>query len=174
MRHSTNGAMITASHIRMPSQPALSYPAPEEAAQAYTSRELENTVYPPLFSRLLDEPRSRVRLWIRKEPLASFRIQGISKRVPSPALLYSFLSSPCLPSFVVGGATFVHPVAYWALCASDLRRLTRLVMGRRTVWRRDLICSNEARAVQILVLNELQPRIMHMEIEILVAEYQTS
>lgn len=47
-------------------------------------------------------------------------------------------------------------------------------MGRRTVRRRDLICSNEARAVQILVLNESQPRIMHIEIEILVAEYQTS
>ena len=54
--------MITVTHIRMPSQLALPYPAPEEAAQAYTSRELVNAVYPLLFSNLLDGPFARTAL----------------------------------------------------------------------------------------------------------------
>ena len=124
--------MIRVAPIGILSWFALPYPAPEEAARAYTLRELEDAAYPRSSQAFL-KGSSRVQLWIRKEPLASFRIEGILKRVPSPALLYSFLSSLCLPSFVVCGVTFVHPVVYRALCASDLRRLTRLVMGRRTV-----------------------------------------
>ena len=48
--------MIPVAPICILSWFALPYPAPEEAAQAYTSRELENAAYPLLFSNLLDGP----------------------------------------------------------------------------------------------------------------------
>lgn len=54
--------MTAVTHIRMPSRLALPYPAPEEAAQAYTSRELENAAYPLLFSNLLEGPFARTAL----------------------------------------------------------------------------------------------------------------
>ena len=128
---------------------------------------------PPLFSHLLDGPFARTAL-DQEETSSVLSYLGNIEASSLPCPPVFVLEQSGLPSFVVSWATLVHPVAYWALCASDLRRLTRLVMGRWTVWRRDLICSNEARAVQILVLNELQSRLLLREIEVLVAEYQTS
>ena len=140
--------MIRVAPIGILSWFALPYPAPKRLRRLIRSGSLR-TRHIPRSSQAFLKGSSRVQLWIRKEPLASFRIEGISKRVPSPVLLIRSWAA-CLTSFVVCGATFVHPAVYRALCASDLRRLTRLVMGRRTVWRRDLIRSNKAWAFRFL------------------------
>lgn len=165
--------MIRVAPIGFLSWLTLPYPAPEEAVQAYTSRELESAAYTPLFSHLFEVPFARTAL---DEEWTSSVLSYLGNIEES--------SLPCPPVFVLGQPVSPLFCCQWsyvrssgcllALCTSDLRRLTRIVMGGRTVWRRNLICSNEARADQILVLNESQPRLLHREIEVLVAEYQTS
>ena len=54
--------MIRVAPIGILSWFALPYPASEEAAQAYTLRELEDAGFPPLFLNLLEWPFARTAL----------------------------------------------------------------------------------------------------------------
>ena len=54
--------MIRVAPIGILSWFALPYPAPEETAQAYTLRELEDAAYPPLFPSLLEGQFARTAL----------------------------------------------------------------------------------------------------------------
>ena len=84
----------------MSSQLALPYLAPEEAAQTYTSRELENAAYPLLFSSLLDGPFARTASG--QEGTSS--VLSYLGNIEASSLPYSpvfVLEQPSLPSFVL-------------------------------------------------------------------------
>lgn len=122
MRHSINRATIAVTHIRLPSQLALPYPCARRGCAGLYVQELENAAYPLLFSNLLDGPFARTAL----DQEGTSSVLSYLGSIEASSLPYTpvfVLEQPSLPSFVVSWATFVHSVAYWALCASDLRRL---------------------------------------------------